>query len=137
VDDDVGLAEKLAWRPEVEKMACVKLFVLVFAALGLALEVAHFTAFKEAALHPLAHHGLGLVMVGGFGVPCAIALLDVARPLSGWPYLIAACCFAAVFMRGHMWELVTSFADLPQRDRLYFGATVGGLLASALAARRA
>jgi hypothetical protein len=126
----------LACGAEVENNRGVKLFVLVFAALGLALEVAQFGAFKQAALHPLAHHGVGLVMVAGFGVPCAIALLDVARPLSGWPYLIAACCFAAVFVRLHMWELITSFADLRTHDRLYFGATVGGLLASALAARR-
>ena len=114
----------------------MKLFVLAFGALGLALELVHFAAFKHAALHPLAHHGLGLVMVAGFGLPCAIALLDTARPLAGWPYLIAAGCFAAVFVHARMWDLITSFADLSRHDRLYFAATVGGLFASALAARR-
>src|SRR5262249_9611891 len=123
-------------RLDVENNRRVKLFVLAFAVLGLALELAHFAAFKHAALHPLAHHGLGLVMVGGFGVPLAIVLLDAAKPLTGWPYLVPACCFAAVFVHARMWDLVTSFADLSRYDRLYFGATVGGLFASALAARR-
>src|SRR5262249_988235 len=117
-------------------IAAVKLFVLAFAVLGLGLELAHFAAFKQAALHPLAHHGAGLVMVCGFGLPCAIALLDCAMPLRGWPYMIAAGCFAAVFVHAHMWELITSFSDLQRRDQVYFGATIGGLLTSALAARR-
>jgi len=103
----------------------VKLLVLGCGVLGLALELAHLATFRQAAMHPLAHHGLGLVMVVGFGLPCAIALLDLVHPLAGWPYLIAATCFAAVFARQHMWELITAFA-----------ATVGGMLASALAARR-
>ena len=114
----------------------MKLFVLAFGVLGLAVELVHFAAFKQAALHPLAHHGFGLVIILGFGLPCAIVLLDVARPLSGGAYLIAACCFAAVFVHARMWELITGFADLALRDRLYFAAAVGGLLTSALAARR-
>ena len=114
----------------------VKLFVLAFAVLGLALELAHFAVFRQAVLHPLANHGLGLVMVVGFGLPCAIALIDLMRPLTGWPYLIAAACFAAVFVRMHMWELITAFADLGRNEKLTFAATVGGMLTSALAARR-
>ena len=35
-----------------------------------------------------------------------------------------------------MWELVTGFSDLHLQQRVFFVATVGGLLASALAARR-
>jgi hypothetical protein len=126
----------LASRADLENNRRVKLFVLAFAVLGLALELAHFAAFKHAALHPLAHHGLGLVMMLGFGLPCAIALVDLARPLSSGAYLVAACCFAAVFVHARMWDLVPGFADLAMRERLYFGATVGGLLSSALAARR-
>ena len=114
----------------------MKLLVLAFAVLGLALELAHLAAFKQAALHPLAHHGVGLVMVVGFGLPCAIALLDIVRPLAGWPYLVAAACFAAVFIHARMWDFITSFSDLHHRDQLYFGVTIGGILASALAARR-
>lgn len=114
----------------------VKLLVLAFGVLGLALELGHYSAFKQAALHPLAHHGLGLVMIAGFGIPCAIALFDAAKPLAGWPYLIAAGCFTTVFIHARMWDLVTRFSDASRHDRLYFAAVVGGLFSSALAARR-
>jgi hypothetical protein len=126
----------LALGAQLENNRGVKLFVLAFGVLGLAIEFAHVAAFKEAAHHPLAHHGLGLMMIAGFGLPCVIALVDLARPLSGGPYVFAACCFVAVFIRARMWELITSFADLSVHDRLYFGATIGGILASAIAARR-
>ncbi len=129
--------QKLARAASVENNRAVKLFVLAFAVLGLGLELAHLAAFKQTALHPLAHHGAGLVMIAGFGIPCAIALLDCATPLRGWPYLVAAGCFAAVFVHARMWELITSFADLHRPEQVYFGATIGGVLASALAARRA
>lgn len=114
----------------------MKLFVLAFSVLGLALELARFAVLRQAALHPLAHHGLGLVMIVGFGLPCLIALADLVHPLTGWPYLIAAGCFTAVFVRMHMWELITAFADLGRTEKLQFAATVGGMLTSALAARR-
>lgn len=129
--------QKLATGAGVENNHGVKLLVLAFAVLGLALELAHLAAFKQAAMHPLAQHGRGLVMVVGFGLPCAIALLDVVKPLTGWPYLIAAACFATVFVHARMWDLITKFADLHHADQLYFAATVGGLFASALASRRA
>jgi hypothetical protein len=129
--------KKLAPVAGVENNRGVRLLVLAFAVVGLALELVHFAAFKQAALHPLAQHGLGLVVVGGFGLPIAIALLDVVRPLAGWPYLIAAACFAAVFIHARMWDFITGFSDLHRSDQVYFSATVGGLLASALAARRA
>ena len=114
----------------------MKLFVLAFGVLGLVLELGHFVVLKQAALHPLAHHGFGLVVLIGFGLPCLIALVDLTHPLAGWPYLVAVGCFAAVFVRQRMWELITAFADLPRHDRLCFVATVGGALASAIAARR-
>ena len=110
----------------------MKLFVLAFGVLGLGLELAHTAAFK----HPFAHHGASLLLIVGFGLPCLIAMVDLARPLAGWPYLIAACCFAAVFVHARMWELITGFSDLHLKERVFFAATVGGLLASALAARR-
>jgi hypothetical protein len=114
----------------------MKLLVLAFGVLGLALELTHFAAFTHLARHPLADHGLGLVMVAGFGVPAIVALLDMRRPLAGWPYLLAAGCFAAVFVRLRMWDEITRFADLALRDKLYFGAAVGGALVAVLAGRR-
>jgi hypothetical protein len=114
----------------------MKLFVLAFGVLGLALELMHFAVFKQLAHHPLADHALGLVMIAGFGLPVLVALLDMRRPLAAWPYMLAAVAFAAVFVRLRMWDEITRFADLAMRDKLYFAATVGGALVSALAARR-
>jgi hypothetical protein len=114
----------------------MKLFVLAFGVLGLALELVHFAVFKQLAHHPLADHALGLVTIAGFGVPIAVALLDMHRPMAAWPYILAAAGFVAVFVRLRMWDEITRFADLALHDKLYFAATVGGALVSALAARR-
>ena len=114
----------------------MKLLVLAFGVLGLALELTHFAAFSHVARHPLADHALGLVLLAGFGVPIAVALLDMRRPLAGWPYLLAAACFVAVFVRLRMWDEITRFADLAMRDKLYFGAAGGGALVSVIAGRR-
>jgi hypothetical protein len=114
----------------------MKLLVLVFGVLGLALELTHFAAFSHLARHPLADHALGLVLLAGFGVPVLVALVDMRRPLAGWPYLLAAACFVAVFVRLRMWDEITRFADLALRDKLYFGAAVGGALVCVLAGRR-
>ena len=113
----------------------MKLLVLAFGVLGIALELTHFASFTHMARHPIADHALGAVMIAGFGVPSIIALLDMRRPLAAWPYMLAAACFVAVFVRLRMWDLVTRFADLAMRDKLYFGAVVGGALFSALATR--
>ncbi len=114
----------------------MKLLVLAFGVLGLALELTHFAVFKQLARHPLADHGLGLVMIVGFGVPAIVALLDMRRPVAGWIYLLAAAGFAAVFVRLRMWDEITRFADLALRDKLYFGAAVGGALVAVIAGRR-
>jgi hypothetical protein len=114
----------------------MKLLVLAFGVLGLALELMHFAAFKQLARHPLADHGLGLVMIAGFAIPVAIALWDLKRPVAGWPYMLAAACFVAVFVRLRMWDDVTRFADIALREKLYFGAAVGGALFAVLAGRR-
>jgi hypothetical protein len=114
----------------------MKLLVLAFGALGLALELTHFASFTHMARHPIADHALGAVMIAGFGVPTIVALFDMRRPITGWPYMLAAACFVAVFVRLRMWDLVTRFADLALRDKLYFGAAVGGALFSVLASRR-
>ncbi len=113
----------------------MKLLVLAFGVLGLALELTHFASFTHMARHPIADHALGAVMIAGFGVPSIVALLDMRRPLAAWPYMLAAACFVAVLVRLRMWDLVTRFADLAMRDKLYFGAVVGGALFSALATR--
>ncbi len=114
----------------------MKLLVLAFGVLGLALELIHFAVWKQLARHPLADHGLGLVMIAGFAVPVIVALWDLKRPIAGWPYLLAAGCFIAVFVRLRMWDYITRFADLALADRLYFGAAVGGAMVAVLAARR-
>ncbi|HEY1817779.1 MAG TPA: hypothetical protein VGG74_35805 [Kofleriaceae bacterium] len=114
----------------------MKLFVLAFGVLGLALELTHFAVFKQLVHHPLADHALGLVMIAGFALPILVALLDMNRPLAAWPYMIAAAGFIAVFVRLRMWDEISRFADLALRDKLYFAATVGGALVAALAARR-
>ena len=114
----------------------MKLLVLAFGVLGLALELSHFAVLKHLVHHPLHDHALGLVMLVGFGVPILVAMLDLHRPLAGWPYMFAAAGFIAVFVRLRMWDEITRFADLGMRDKLYFGAAVGGALVCVLAGRR-
>lgn len=114
----------------------MKLLVLVFAGLGLALELAHVAIFKELARHPLADHALGAIVIAGFAVPALIALVALKRPIGGGAFLVAAACFVAVFLRLRMWDQITRFADLPLHDKLLFAAAVGGALVSVIAGRR-
>jgi hypothetical protein len=114
----------------------MKLLVLAFGVLGLALELTHFASFTHMARHPITDHALGAVMIAGFGIPTIVALFDLRRPIRGWPYMVAAACFVAVFVRLRMWDFLSRFADLAMRDKLYFAAAVGGALFSVLAGRK-
>ena len=118
-------------------MRNLKLLVLGFAALGLGLLISDFDTFKELLTHPLDNDGGGLITIGGFVVPLIMGLLGMMRPpFMRWHGLASLCGFAAIAIKGLIWEALPKFMDYPTKGKIGLAAVVGGVLVSALATIR-
>src|SRR5260221_6808081 len=90
--------------PSEDHMKNLKLAILAFAALGLALEISEFESFKAMLTHPFAGSATGLIMIGGFVLPLVMGIMGMTKP----PFM--------------MWQALASLAGLPagpgQRENL-------------------
>ena len=115
-------------------MKNLKLAILAFAALGLALEISEFDGFKAALTHPFANDAAGLIMIGGFVLPLVMGILGMMRPpLQGWQAIVALAGFVAIGVKIKVWDAVIHVNHQSTKGILLLVAIVGGVIVSALA----
>jgi hypothetical protein len=115
----------------------LKLLVLGFAALGLGLIISDFDMFKALLTHPFDNDGGGLITIGGFAVPLVMGVLGMTRPpFMRWQGLASLAGFAAIAIKGKIWEALPKIMDYPIKGKIGLVAVLGGVIVSALATAR-
>jgi hypothetical protein len=117
-------------------MKNLKLGVLAFAVLGLALLVSDFEWFKLVVKHPLEGGAFGLCVIGGFALALLMGLAGVLKPpFTQQQALIALVGFALPGIKMRVWDSVIHIAEVAKDTKplLLVIAIVGGVLVSALA----
>ncbi len=115
-------------------MKNLKLAILAFAALGLALEISEFESFKAMLTHPFAGSATGLIMIGGFVLPLVMGIMGMTKPpFMMWQALASLAGFAAIAIKGKIWDAFPHIADMNVKGILALVAVVGGVIVSAIA----
>lgn len=115
-------------------MRNLKLLILAFGALGCVSLALQLDTVKYLLAHLLDDRGGGLILIGGFVLPTLMGLLGLFMPpLQTWQAGVALAGFGSIFIRGHMWQHVSSLMDEPRATQLAAIAVLGGMLVSLLA----
>jgi hypothetical protein len=114
----------------------LKVLVLVFGAAGL---VSLFLPLSEGgeslyALLNAADRAQLIIMLSGFGVPTALAILGLVKPpFAAWQGIASLACFALMAVKTHVWDILGDFSSGPTSTKLMIGAILGGVLVSLVA----
>jgi hypothetical protein len=112
----------------------LKLAILGFAALGLALWLSEFELFKAMLTHPFAGSGTGLILIGGFVLPLVMGIMGMTKPpFQMWQAVASLAGFAAIAIKTEIWSALPHIADAGGRGILMIVAIIGGIVVSAMA----
>jgi hypothetical protein len=112
----------------------LKLSILLFGAVGLALVLEETDALAAGFEHAPLHTALILL---GWAVPVAMGILTLVKPpLRSWHAAASLAGFAVVAIRTRIWEAIPDLADVPVEGIIAMVAMVGGVIVSALAVAR-
>src|SRR5258706_15594417 len=115
-------------------MKNLKLAILAFAALGLALEISEFEGFKALLTHPFAGNATGLIMIGGFVLPLVMGIMGMTKPpFMMWQALASLAGFAAIAIKTEIWSALPHIMDQKVKGILALVAIIGGGIVSAIA----